>query len=449
MQERYKYENGMLKIYIKDKWNKVDINDYEIIGVINNGANAVVLKGIHKITERIDAIKIWLPNKARGCKEVSFKQYLNETRKVANLKNANIVTIYDAKVLGEGIYMSSMELINGKSLKEWLKNNNNIRERIDLCKKILKTILEYQDEGIIHGDLHYENIIIDDNSEIHIIDFGTSIFSHYNQSNERESYLVVDLVKKLLGEYFISNCLEFNNYSLRGKITKKDDTRRYESILITKTLVYYVELVSMKVDKLNLKDNSILDEFCNYISKGIYFDLYAVVEDTLSWNSDEIFNPLLCRIYDNINSTLFDLNYDYEREDIEFCTLYIYYDIFLENKNKIDFTKAEKDFNNRRQKSDSNYLKDINALKDCGAISYVEYHKLLESEIRDVDIIRMIDTRNRALLAEALMSFYGEKFIFKLYKIWQRLNEIRLDKKLHNDIFQLSNIVRTEGWEIE
>ncbi len=449
MKKRYKYENNVLKIYIKDKWNKVDIQDYEIKDVINSGANGVVLKGIHKITNRVDAIKIWLPNKTRDKKEVSLEQYLNEIRKVASLRNNNIVTIYDAKILSEGIYMSSMEYINGKSLAEWLEKNKNIFNRIVLCKKILKTIIEYQEKGMIHGDLHCGNIIIDKNDEIYIIDFGTSLFSHNNQSKERESYFVVDLVKKLLGEYYISDCLEFRNYSLRGKITHKDDSRCYAPVLITKTLAYYVELASMKVYELNLEDSSILSEYCRNVSKGIYFDLNAVVINTLSWNREEILQPLLRGIFENIQSTLFDIDDSYECEDIEFCTLYVYYDIFFKYKDKIDFTKAEKDFNKGRIAKDLNFIKDIKDLKHCRAISYIEYHKSLEDKINDLDIIREIDTRNRMLLAEALASFYGEKLILILYKIWQRINEIRLDKKLHNEILQLSNIIKEKGWKVE
>ena len=60
----FKLDNGEINIKIKNKWITVNFNEYENIEIVGEpGANGVVVKGIHKITGRVDAIKIWLPRK--------------------------------------------------------------------------------------------------------------------------------------------------------------------------------------------------------------------------------------------------------------------------------------------------------------------------------------------------------------------------------------------------
>lgn len=211
MNQKYKYEDNKLEIYINNKWVEIKFDGYEFIDKIGDGANGIVLMAKHNITERVDAVKVWLPHKQAKNGMVSKQQYLNEIRKISKLKNRNIITIYDAKIIDNEIYMSAMGYIKSKSLKEWLAQNCNILKRVEVCEKILTTVLDYQNIGVIHGDLHGGNILIDEDDNIHLIDFGTSLFAYNSQSKKREAYFIVDLVKNLLGEYFIQDYFEFRN----------------------------------------------------------------------------------------------------------------------------------------------------------------------------------------------------------------------------------------------
>ncbi|MEL7597733.1 MAG: hypothetical protein AAGU01_05970, partial [Clostridiaceae bacterium] len=63
MNQKYKYENNKLEIYVNKKWTEIIFDGYEFIEKIGGGANGIVLKAKHNITERVDALKIWLPHK--------------------------------------------------------------------------------------------------------------------------------------------------------------------------------------------------------------------------------------------------------------------------------------------------------------------------------------------------------------------------------------------------
>ncbi|MCB2297941.1 protein kinase domain-containing protein [Clostridium tagluense] len=439
--KNYKYKDNILEMKINNKWEKITFDGYNISGKIGEGANGIVLKVRHIITERDDAIKIWLPHKFSKTGKVSQQQYMDEIRKVAKIKNNNIVTIYDAKIIYNEIYTCVMEYIEGESLKEWIIHNYGIETRINICKKILETVLEYQTAGIIHGDLHGGNIIIDGEDNIHIIDFGTSLFGRDNQSKERESNFTIDLVKNLLGDYFIETCFEIKNYSIRDTITAKDDSRRYEPLLITKTLIHYIELVNIKLMTNKLTNNSLIIEYCINISQGIYFNINGIINELLSWNSNEIMGVFIQILYDNIYNTIFgeDVN---DSEDIFYTTLFIYYEIFRKNKNKIDFVKTETQFYkfHRGSIEQPEYKEYIEKLKNYKSDLYTDYHRNLVSKIMNMDDVYEVDYNNRSILADLIQTYYGQDFILILYKIWQRTNEIWLDKNLHNRILEMSNL---------
>ena len=70
---------------------KIEI--YTVLELIGEGANGVVIKARNNNLNRIDAIKIWLPNRTKNINKVDINQYLEEVRKIANMqKNINIVT---------------------------------------------------------------------------------------------------------------------------------------------------------------------------------------------------------------------------------------------------------------------------------------------------------------------------------------------------------------------
>lgn len=379
--EKYKFNNGKLEVNIKNNWKIIKFTGYEFLEVIGIGANGVVVKAKHQITERIDAIKIWLPHKKSKHGKVSEEQYLREVRKISKLNDKNIVTIYDAKILeNEGIYMCAMEYIDGKSLKEWIKDNHHISYRIKICKEILQTVENYQKAGIIHGDLHGGNIIIDKQLNIHIIDFGTSLFGHNNQSKERESNFIYDLVKKIMKDEFKIELFSIKNYDIYSEIKYKDDTRRYIPLLVTKTMLQFIKLRDIKYKTVKMTDRDVLIEYCENIAKGIYFNLDNIYLELLSWSDRDLVNQIFpIALYENIDITIFDLNETDDLEELEYTTLYIYYEIFKSCKKHISINDSKKYYMETHYGflSEEEYDEYMNDLYEFECKSYIEYRRYL------------------------------------------------------------------------
>ena len=326
----YKYENGVISIKINDKWIQPSFNRYENIEPIGEpGANGVVIKATHKITKRIDAIKIWLPRIRNGKNEVREEQYEAEVQKIAKLNDPRIATIHDAWN-ENGCYCCSMEYIDGITYEKWLQINKNTNTRIEMLSRIFDAIVFYQDQGIIHGDIHSKNILIDHESKIHIIDFGTSSLSVYeNQSIHRENYLMYELVEKTLADQFDKNAFMYRKYSIRGSVTKRDDIRNVIPIFFSKSVLSYLHLLELLLYDRDIINNSgDMYDYCRTIASGNYLSLDYFYSKITGKNNHkpELFSKVM---YNCIE----DEAYEYAQNDfnealkMEFLSLYTYYNL--------------------------------------------------------------------------------------------------------------------------
>jgi serine/threonine protein kinase len=65
-----------------------------------------------------------------------------------------------------------MEKIEGITLKEFLKYKHNIYTKYEIISQMLQKLKQIHNLGYCHNDFHDENIIITNNYNVKIIDFG-------------------------------------------------------------------------------------------------------------------------------------------------------------------------------------------------------------------------------------------------------------------------------------
>ena len=184
--------------------NGLDVTIENIIftNYLGEGANSVVFRGYDELLDRHLAIKIYF-TKAEDDRD-KYKQALREAQKIASLKHRNIVDIFRANSHHNTIISIEMELVEGRTLRAYLESSDT---EIDLSHKIWHQLYEalsysYQ-QGIYHGDLHDRNILIVDDINIKVIDFGTSLFARNERASEqRDSRLLLRLFNKMFGKEY-------------------------------------------------------------------------------------------------------------------------------------------------------------------------------------------------------------------------------------------------------
>lgn len=443
MEPRYKFINGSLSIKMSGVWEDIKFENYKLLEVIGEGANAIVLKAKHSITDRVDALKVWLPRSQNQKGEVREQQYLNEIKKIAKLQHPNIVRIYEAKIKSS-VYMCSMEYVEGRSLKDWETSKHSIFKKIEIAQELIDTILFYQEKGIIHGDLHNRNVIIDSACKVHLIDFGTSYFAHENQSNERETYLIYELIRGIFGDEFHDGFFEFHKYDLK-KINYVNDVRNYSPVLVTRTLKEYIELINLKEQIMKMTDRALLAEYCQHIARGIYLDMRAICGELKSWCKAELYHYLPSFMIAALEDDMYhhaNVTEDIqEAECLIYATLYIYFDIFREYKDKMNLEKLKKVYfvSYLNFISEEEYSDLLALVTEFSGVSYIELHEKM-GKIYGADRYT-VEQNLRGILDEALRLYFGNDYLYISQYILRRFREIEMDQELYYKIKSMSEIL--------
>ena len=145
------------------------IAHFELVEQLGVGAFGSVWKARDTKLERAVAMKI--PRQSQ-LPPAEMEKFLREARAAAQLKHPNIVGVHEVGRDGDTVYIVA-DLIRGVSLAEWLEvKRPTLEEAAQLTIKISAALDHAHQKGIIHRDLKPQNIMLDDQGEPHLMDFG-------------------------------------------------------------------------------------------------------------------------------------------------------------------------------------------------------------------------------------------------------------------------------------
>lgn len=143
---------------------------YRIVRLLGTGAFSAVYEAEHLILKRPVALKILAPDSLQD--ESSSKCFCNELQAISRLSHANIVHGL-AGGLADGFPFITTELVRGRCLSELVKEALPDTETLKSIFDQIMNALEYAHGiGIVHRDLKPANIMLTDDGEIKVLDFG-------------------------------------------------------------------------------------------------------------------------------------------------------------------------------------------------------------------------------------------------------------------------------------
>lgn len=147
---------------------------YEIIGNIGSGGMANVYLARDLILNREVAIKV-LRFDFQDDKN-AIRRFQREALAATEMVHPNIVSVYD---VGEenGMQYIVMEYVRGTDLKHYIRNYSPIPidTAVYMMEQILSAVALAHEHGIIHRDLKPQNILVDEQGNVKITDFGIAI----------------------------------------------------------------------------------------------------------------------------------------------------------------------------------------------------------------------------------------------------------------------------------
>ncbi len=159
---------------LDDEPDPASIGRYKIQERIGQGAFGRVYRAWDDDLQRDVAIKVSRPDKFVP---EDADRMIEEARNVAHLeKHPNTVEVYDVGRLDDGSCFVVLELIEGRSLQEELKQGKLSHERVlELILHVTAAIQHAHARGLVHRDLKPANILLDVDGNAHVADFGLAV----------------------------------------------------------------------------------------------------------------------------------------------------------------------------------------------------------------------------------------------------------------------------------
>ena len=144
---------------------------YELLDRIGKGGMGVVYRARDTQLDRLVAVKMLLAD-LDADSEISTR-FLREARTAGELNHRNIIQIYD---FGEdaGRAFIVMELLEGQSLNEFLKDNPGLSlvRKLEIMTSVCDGLAFSHARSTIHRDLKPANLFITKDGQLKVLDFG-------------------------------------------------------------------------------------------------------------------------------------------------------------------------------------------------------------------------------------------------------------------------------------
>ncbi len=144
---------------------------YRVDGLVATGGVSRVYRGLDLRLDRPVAVKVMDTRYAGD--EHFLTRFQREARAVARLKDPGLVAVYDQGVDGRYPFLV-MELIEGGTLSELLGERGPMPPHAvaAVLRPVLGGLAVAHHAGLVHRDIKPENILISDEGEVKIVDFG-------------------------------------------------------------------------------------------------------------------------------------------------------------------------------------------------------------------------------------------------------------------------------------
>jgi len=146
------------------------IKGYDLLESIGEGAYGAVYLARQHVIDREVAVKIILPEFAN--QPDFIRRFETEAQLVAQLEHLHIVPLYDYWRNPDGAYLV-MRYLKGGNLEGLIRNSSlSLAQTGQILEQITSALTAAHRKGIVHRDLKPANILLDEDGNAYLSDFG-------------------------------------------------------------------------------------------------------------------------------------------------------------------------------------------------------------------------------------------------------------------------------------
>jgi tetratricopeptide (TPR) repeat protein/tRNA A-37 threonylcarbamoyl transferase component Bud32 len=140
-----------------------------IVGPLGRGGMGDVYDGVDETLNRRVAVKVMRDE--RRLDQTSKRRFLREARILSRIEHPSICRVYDF-IEDDDIDLLVMERIDGVSLSTAIDNGMTEIERWHIAVRVSMALAAAHRLGVIHRDLKPDNIMVTDDGDVKVLDFG-------------------------------------------------------------------------------------------------------------------------------------------------------------------------------------------------------------------------------------------------------------------------------------
>jgi len=146
------------------------VGDYEVLQVLGAGGMGRVYKVRNAISDRVEAMKVLLPN-LEGNTDLA-NRFMREIKTQASLDHPNIAVLHTALRVDDQLLML-MEYVEGVTLESMMAAGPIPNDKaVEYMAQVLAALSYAHAHGVVHRDLKPANIMITANGAVKLMDFG-------------------------------------------------------------------------------------------------------------------------------------------------------------------------------------------------------------------------------------------------------------------------------------
>ena len=154
------------------------IGKYDVIKEVGKGSTGTVYLSHDPFYGRDVAIKVYHMETTREeDRDVVRKMFFNEANMVGMLQHPNILPIYDAGEENDRYYVVMEHVHGARTLAAYCDPNNLLRvsDVVEIVFKCAKALHYSHGRGVVHRDIKPSNIMLTNDGDVRIIDFGIAL----------------------------------------------------------------------------------------------------------------------------------------------------------------------------------------------------------------------------------------------------------------------------------
>jgi tetratricopeptide (TPR) repeat protein len=160
------------------------IGRYVVIDILGAGGMGVVYSAFDPELDRRVAIKI-LQAQHGGSESGGQSWLLREAQAMARLAHPNVVAVYDVGVMSAEHIFVAMELVEGNTLRQWLKKPRPWRDIVAVMRQAAIGLAAAHAAGLVHRDFKPDNVLVGADGRARVMDFGLARLQGAIDDDER------------------------------------------------------------------------------------------------------------------------------------------------------------------------------------------------------------------------------------------------------------------------